>query len=306
MTFILPDTGLSDRVLAMELRNEELTVRLDEPGSRYKGTRFDWTSQVTSVRDALGIEYLGQEAPPGEFREDKGMGLASEFGIRLPIGYDDCAVGDWFPKIGVGWIRRESTAEYDFYHRYRELEPSPCVIVRDGEAAASLVMDGGVRRGWGWRLRRDWRLEGCELSCRLELENTGNHTLRTNEYAHNFVAPQAGAGLRRLTFSWGAPLKPGKLVSPDGNLAFDSAGVAIDITRGQEFYASDLGLQLPAGSWWELRQDDRPLVRETLDAPATHSDIWGKSSVVSAELFLLLELVPGQKRTWTRCWRFGA
>ena len=291
----------------MKIASSRLLVDIDEPGSRYAGTRFDWTSQVASVRLDGSTEILGQELPPGEFRADRGYGLHCEFGIKSPIGYDDCLVGEWFPKIGVGWLRREGPQAYDFFHTYREIEAAEWQWRResglDGESLV-LSMNSGLRRGWAWSLERTWTVRGNTLECLTRLENTGNKAIETDEYCHNFLAVHGTE--RHLRFSWGAAAQPGVLVNPEGILALGAGGVDIDGSKSGEFYAAGLGRDLPAGSFWELSGPGQVVVRETLDCPFSHCDLWGKQYVISPELFMPLRLAPGSSQSWRRIRTFGA
>lgn len=74
-----------------------------------------------------------EQYEPG--RGSGGSGLCNEFGIRTPIGYDEAKVGDQFPKIGTGLLKRKSEEGYDFFTPY-EVEPFP-VFVNSGTQAAS-------------------------------------------------------------------------------------------------------------------------------------------------------------------------
>jgi hypothetical protein len=79
--------------MSVVLRNKEIRVEIECAGERYKGSRFDWNGTVVSAR-FRGTEMLGQEKPP--FRRNSriyGRGLHNEFGIRTPVGWDDCAGG---------------------------------------------------------------------------------------------------------------------------------------------------------------------------------------------------------------------
>ena len=88
----------------MILQNTRVHIEILEPGTAYTRTRFDWTGACRQITLDGRINYCSQEAV-GDNKGTEGIGLCNEFGIHTPIGYDDTAVGDYFPKIGIGFLK---------------------------------------------------------------------------------------------------------------------------------------------------------------------------------------------------------
>src|SRR5690554_4456888 len=82
------------------IRNEHLSVEIGEPGN-YNGSRFDWTGFIQQVTLASGNHTFCTPESLIHGEGSGGAGLCNEFGIHMPVGYDDqLAIGDCFPKIG--------------------------------------------------------------------------------------------------------------------------------------------------------------------------------------------------------------
>ena len=69
----------------MQIVSSRLAVEISEPGTLYRGARFDWTGFVTQVTLDQQHTFCAPEALPGG-RGTGGMGLCNEFGIRQPLG----------------------------------------------------------------------------------------------------------------------------------------------------------------------------------------------------------------------------
>ncbi|MDE5422702.1 hypothetical protein L3073_10835 [Ancylomarina sp. DW003] len=87
------------------LKNKNLEVHIDLPLENYQLSRFDWTGKIVSVK-FKGVDVVGTERLNSDDDNRFGKGFYNEFGIETPVGFDDCEEGDWFPKIGVGLLKK--------------------------------------------------------------------------------------------------------------------------------------------------------------------------------------------------------
>ena len=107
--------------MSITLKNELLAVTVETAGEKYCGSRFDWNGTVTGI-NYKNISILSAEKLPAlEDIKFHGSGLHNEFGIKNCIGYDEINVGEWFPKIGTGWLKKDDEP-YFFYKNY-EIDP---------------------------------------------------------------------------------------------------------------------------------------------------------------------------------------
>ena len=75
--------------MAIILKNNKISLKIETAGENYIGSRFDWNGTIVSAK-FKGIETLGEEKKL--FHRNKkifGRGMHNEFGIRRCIGYDE-------------------------------------------------------------------------------------------------------------------------------------------------------------------------------------------------------------------------
>ena len=169
--------------MAKILQNNDVSVTVEKAGDKYCGSRFDWNGLVSQIR-FRGVTLLGQENPQRD-PAIRGRGLHNEFGITKCIGYDDCAVGEWFPKIGTGWLRKDEEP-YFFYTEYPLEELSfDCEV--SGKSEVRFTCESGERNGYAYRYVKTITLADSSFTIRYAIENLGSKPLETDEYVHNFL-----------------------------------------------------------------------------------------------------------------------
>lgn len=286
------------------LASDRLTVVLDPPGTRYLGPRFDWTTQLRQV-SLDGHSFLTREILKDPAPGAQGWGLAGEFGIETPVGYQDCPVGGTFSKIGVGLLRRPDDEPYRFQRSY-DLTPARFTLRTEGAAALLITADQPADRGYGWFLKRHWAVRGSELTLTTTLANTGSKPLSTEEYIHNFIGFDQLAVDAGWTLTLPRDLEPAglaKLVDPENLLSFGGRNLTWTRTPTKDFFFCDRTPQPPAT--WTLSHRRLGLsVTETVDFPVANFNLWGHGHVVSPELYRTIEVAPGGSMAWTRRWLF--
>ena len=103
------------------LKSNNLKVAIDFPLENYKGSRFDWSGKISSIRfENLPLTTI--EDTGSKDVDFLGKGLYNEFGITSPIGFEETPVGGWFHKIGVGLLKKEHK-DY-LFHRNHLIKPA--------------------------------------------------------------------------------------------------------------------------------------------------------------------------------------
>ena len=189
-------------------------------------------------------------------------------------------------------------------------------------------------RGYAARLTKHVGVRADELEIGYLLENTGEKAIRTQEYCHNFVGIDAqpiGPDYR-LRFPYALAFEdqremmkasiPAALRElPEDELnrriqAYLESSRAVLNIAGQDFslhaipdkdfycrlagaFATDLPqwelAHLPSGVW----------MREYDDFAPSRVAVWGTSHVISPEIFIDIDLQPGQQMSWKRRYQFG-
>lgn len=286
----------------IKLTSDRLGVEIAEPGTLYRGTRFDWSAFITQVTLDGRHSFCAPEAVDGT--GTGGAGLCNEFGIFQPVGFDDCPVGGEFPKLGVGLLTREDAAPYRF-SRPCPVRPFP-VTVAASAASATFTAAPLPVRGYAARLVKRVAVQGAVLTIDYRLENVGTQPLRTHEYVHNFLAPNdaaVGPGAT-VQLSFAAQVPDGATPCPP--LRVRGSEVTWEHVPEKAFYQPLSGFAESAGpAWWELRMGG-VVVRETADCPWAGFTLWGTPRVVSGEVFVGIDLAPGAVQGWRRTYTFGA
>ncbi|WP_055108989.1 hypothetical protein [Paenibacillus ihumii] len=291
--------------MGFQLSNEYLIVDIAAIGD-YKGMRFDWSGFITGVtlRDGDHSFCVPESLITGE--GTGGQGLCNEFSIREAIGYEHTAIGGQFPKLGVGLLTRTDEQPYRFYRDY-PLQPFRIEAEMKNRQSLAFTVHPENCSGYAARLEKVISIAGNRLRIQYQLSNTGTNRICTEEYNHNFLGID------------------GQPIGPEYELKFPFAirpwsddpgtldGVRIDggeVTWAGEpkkpFYFQVDGFQACSSPWlWELKH--RPSgagVREISSFPVSSAAVWGMGHVVSPEIFIRLELAPGESVTWSREYEF--
>lgn len=297
--------------MAITLNNSQIKLRIETPGEKYRGSRFDWNGTITQ------IWYKGKKMLAGEkmlfHRNDRiyGRGLHNEFGIKNCIGYDDIPVGEYFPKIGTGWLKKDEKP-YFFFTQYK-LDVLDFSWQKVSDTKAVFMCDSGIRNGYGYRYTKTIEIIDNTFTVSYNLENVGEKKISTTEYIHNFLLPSGkniGPHLE-LFFNWEydkASLTEN--VKTENLIEFTSKGIKFEKTPDVEYF---LGSVFEArkdkkfsenGSWCVSDSQNGVVMSESVDFVPYHTDVWGHKQSLSPELFKWLDVEPGSCANWNRTYKF--
>lgn len=284
------------------LESDRLTVEIAQPGTIYRGSRFDWTGFITQVT----LDHQHNFCVPEQYDPDKGtggIGFCNEFGIDKPVGYEEAAVGECFPKIGIGLLKRKSEGPYEFWSSYDIQAFS--VQVSTEENSVTFVSEPFRCAGYAARLEKTVSIKGTILEMEYTLKNTGIKHIETNEYCHNFIGID-GHHLGKdycLSFPYQVKINKvsGSFVPYEDKILWEEA------PQG-DFYGiiERIGVEPEVDPyWWQLIHTPSGAgVRELTRIPVCKYAVWGSTHVVSPELFIHISLEPGAAMTWSRKYEF--
>jgi hypothetical protein len=317
----------------IQLTSSRLAVEIAPPGTVYTGTRFDWSGFITQVTlDGRHTFCMPESLEPG--KGTGGIGLCSEFGNELAVGYDEALPGEPFPKLGIGLLKRPDEGRYNFFRPHEIVERFP-IQVEASSDQAHFVVEPLECNGYAARLERTIRLDENTLTLASTLENVGRKPLLTHEYCHNFL------GLDRfpigpdyhLEFPQPVQLEPPPaqfyrmappwlrwLPRPILKWVIDRyirSMAQVMQVHGRQitwkhtpkgfFFSRLQGFQPRREAQWTLRHAPTGLtVSESDDFPPSRLVVWGVAHVVSAEVYIDLNLPVGERQTWSRRYGFGA
>jgi hypothetical protein len=202
----------------------------------------------------------------------------------------------------VGLLQRPDTEPHRFIREYT-VEPFP-LSGRHDDRSAAFRFEPVLCGGYAVRLTKTVRVYGERLSVAYELMNVGTRRICTREYNHNFLAPagtgagpdlelRLSPGLQLVRFGGGLE-QTGALVRWAGIPAKSYMAVSRERLRHRT-----------AGPVWELRHRVAGIgVSESVDMPVEQFGVWFAPHAVSPEVFVEIDIRPGQSAAWTREWRF--
>jgi hypothetical protein len=303
MTTSIPASYASPIVI----RSSRLAVEIAAPGTVYNRTRFDWSGFVTQVTlDGSHTFCVPEDYDPNA--GTGGIGLCNEFGIEKHIGYADARPGESFPKLGIGLLTRPNDAPYNFFKPHEIAQRFP-IHIETGENQARFTVDPIDCQGFAARETKTLSVADNCLQIAYRLENVGRRPLITHEYCHNFVGidQQPLSEDYRLHFPY--PVKfeeiPGLDSMISNVLRVDGQDIRWKWTPQKAFYCRPIGFYQTSQPQWELKLEKSGVgMREYDDFAPARVALWGTTHVVSAEIFIDINLHPGQSQTWTRRYEF--
>lgn len=281
------------------LKNQFINLQIDLPKENYQSSRFDWTGKIVNVA-YKGVNITGHELPD-ENSLNQGLGLYNEFGIDLPLGFKEVAVGDWFHKIGVGLLQKQGPV-YDF-KTVHEILPAH-FEVHPGTDHVTFTCTSPPSRDYAYVLKKEIQLRESGFVISYELTNTGNKAINTNEYVHNFIA--FNDQLINESYSLDLPFKTEpslfiEAVNPEELANIGERCISFLGQPSKPFFFSNLTGGVSVNAQWTLVNKQQKISLSEIGSFKTTSvNLWGWSHVISPELFFEVDAKPGESIAWAR------
>jgi hypothetical protein len=315
------------------LTTDRLAVEISQPGAAYAGTRFDWTGFITQVTlDGKHTFCVPEDYEPG--KGTGGIGICNEFGIDLPIGYEDAVPGEPYPKLGVGLLTRLDKPVYSFWYPHVIATHFPISISTFSDKAV-FTLEPRDCRGFSTRLVKTLSVTGNQLSVHYHLQNTGSRPIHTNEYVHNFIGldkhllgpdyilrlacpiafEDTSSMFQTSAPKWMQRFFPSLIKSAvqraverqQSILRVEGTQLNLRAAPKEAFYFRFSGLALTDQPQWELvHQPSGVSMREYDNFAPCRIALWGTTHVISVEIFIDIDLKPGESLEWNRRFEFSA
>ncbi|HOF11730.1 MAG TPA: hypothetical protein PKW26_06225 [Treponemataceae bacterium] len=287
----------------ISLHNDILKADIDARASLYEHTRFDHAGQIVQVTMHNRHTFLTTETKNPLKRATEGTGLSGEFGIHMPIGYDDCPVGEYFPKIGVGLLLKENTKPYDYFHIYK-LKKDTKQIIQESDRELRIISSIEPCRGYAYEYEKRISLDKNQIRISYKLKNTGTKPILTTEYCHNFVGFNDLNLDTNYTLSFDIPLHKNtfkELANPNDCLIFDTNAMSWQSTPKEDFFIGDLG----SIKKWQLENTKtKTALSEEVQFTSPYCNVWGNAHVVSPEIFISVDVKANETMQWERLYTF--
>ena len=280
----------------LHLANAELTVDLLDPAAEHArlGPRFCWGGYIWQVHAKdVGALLTGPEWPNPEPTPHNGQGLPESFRHSTTTGQPllwDGAVG---LAPGSGELGRDAAGNV--------VVTRPCAWRIETAPDRMIFRTEQTVGRWSYALERHIILEGRRIRSVSILTNRAATPLKLEWFAHPFFALEADGKLRATL--------------PAGTTLPENPGYAVagrELVQKRAFVGLHDGhlehLGLPAGEPFvaELRHPRLRRLRFATDFAPFKCVLWANGHTLSLEPYLALELAPGETRTWTLTYDFGA
>jgi hypothetical protein len=287
----------------------EVKVFLPDPmDGYYRGTRFDWSGQISSLT-YRGHNWFGQwneKADP--LLHDSIMGPVEDFRTRgAGLGFDEAKAGGNFVRIGVGVVRRPDDAAYQAFHTYEIVDPGYWKVNRSADAIAFTHTLTGPN-GYAYVYRKTLRLAKGKptLTILHWLRNTGEKTIETSQYNHNFFVMdgQPTGPDTSVTFRF-AP-RAARDLKGLAEVAGKQIVYKKELAKGESVFTEIEGFGKSKHDY-DVRLENRKAgtgVRITGDRPIAKMNYWSIRSTVCPEPYIDLKVEPGRETTWAYTYEF--
>lgn len=285
------------------LKNDILEVHVDFPTDNYNHSRFDWTGKIVKVK-FKGKSISGTETIDQTKDHSLGKGFYNEFGIDSPLGFDHLNIGEWFHKIGVGLLKKDST-HYNFHERY-EIQPADFDIIPESDKIRIKCQSQSIN-GYSYFLKKEISLLKSGFEVKYYIENRGRNPIVTTEYNHNFITVDRdliGEGyilkfpFRIMTELFNESINPEQLVE------FGEKEIRFLGTPKEPIFFSNLsGGELVDGRFELINTKSKIGISETGSFKTNSINLWGASHVICPELFINIDVAAGQSKTWSRTYQ---
>ena len=290
-----------------------MRVEIAEPAEAPNtGCRFDRAGFITEIVLDGSTWFCASEPKNLNHSSSGGRGLCNEYQCDV---YHEAQTGEYFPKFGVGLMRKEAEEKYLFHKQYADVKP---FTVDSKAAPASVVFTTKPEACLGYALLccKTIAVQGNTLRMDVEIRNDGERNTEISEYCHNFISIA------------------GMAIGPDYKLEFPALGKksaekeALTGRDGEKLHASgdgrnftysefnakaagfsvDLGGVDPGSpfSWRLTNSAAKASVEETDDFIPARVFVWAVDHIVSPEIFYHCIVKPGESVKWTRRWNFNA
>ena len=272
------------------LSSPRLRVEVSEPGENPNvSLRFDHAGYISDVVLDGAYHFCASEPKNLDHPSSMGRGLCSEWCFDVS---GEAKVGEYFPKFGVGLIRKEEDYKYVFHKAYKDVRFFP-VKFEHTEDTAVFVTEGVPCLGYAMRSIRRITVQDDTITMVTEAQNVGEKDIHMREFCHNFMSIDGMA----LGSDYHLSMPH---VRGHGLTFCEFSAIATDVA----FDGADIEDKVPFV--WKLRHDGAKMWCQAEDYyHPFRVAVWAVDHIVAPEVNHTFSIAPGESHSWKRVWAFG-
>jgi hypothetical protein len=271
----------------------------------YRGVRFDWSGLIASLEYA-GHTYIDQWFDKYDpYIHESVLGPMQEF---ESIDFDSAAVGDPFLKVGVGVLTRIDERNYTIGKYYTPVDLGEW-DVKTGADFVEFTQVLESQTGYSYVYTKKVTLtEGKpELKMTHSLRNTGEKSINTHVYNHNFFIidkEPAGPNIQTV-FNFNLEGE-GRGVGEIVDLQENKLVYLQELTRGNVMLEHIYGYGTTLDSY-DIRIENlktKTGIRVQCDKPLSRLKYWSRNTTYCPEPYVAVAAEPGQEFSWEYTYSF--
>ncbi|MCC8102084.1 MAG: hypothetical protein LIP11_07425 [Clostridiales bacterium] len=289
--------------------SDRLRVEIAEPGEAPNNkSRFDRAGFISDVVLDGAMHFAASEPRNLAHPCSGGRGFCNEFRFDPSA---EAQIGEFFPKFGIGLIRKEEDNKYIFHKTYKEIQEFP-VNFTHTEQEAVFTTEPILCLGYAIRTVKTISVRDNQMTMVTVTENVGEKGIVMNEFCHNFISidGMAVGSDYELSLPQCPDLGYDRLNNRRGfSGAMRGAGKGITFC---EFTAIDTDFAIQGEDMEQVVPFTWRLSHRGARAYVDGADyfipkfiaIWGVDHMVSPEVVHEFALAPGESHEWKRTWTF--
>lgn len=289
----------------MILKSDRLRVELADPNI-YPNvkTRFDRTGFIKYVVLDNAFQFCTEEPHNLRHEWSGGAGICNEY--VFDEASLECPVGAYFPKFGVGLLKKETDSVFKGYINY-SCEPFEIEAVQEDEGSASFVTAPRLCMGYAAETRRHIRVEENRITMEISLKNMGEKEISFQELCHNFqtiehlpIGPDYDLRMNVVSVNEIQPVRGEALFGYGNGFAFRCYSAQPSMYR---LYKENIEQTVPF-SWKMTNRRSPASVSETVSFIPEQITVWTIDHIVCVEALCGFCVRPGEEAHWTRTWTY--
>jgi hypothetical protein len=277
----------------------------DANNGYYRGARFDWAGVIYDL-EYKGHHYFGKWFARYEpTLHDAIMGPVDSFN---PIGYDDAKTGEGFLRIGVGILEKPDEPQYTYSKSYKIKDSGKWKVSKKSSSVEFTHVLKDNKYQYTYTKKLGLTKDKPELIIEYKLKNTGDVTIETDVYNHNFfVMDHEATGPDFIVkFPFTPQGEPTGRVSA-GAIEGNAIVYKETLTKGENFAFFPLTGHGSTSSDYDLQVENNKTgmgVRIIGDKPFAKLNFWSAPTTLCPEPFIHIKVEPGKETTWSLRYEF--